>query len=488
MSEKLEKQIKSAFDNMLEGCQIIGFDWRYIYLNDSAARQGKKKKEELLGKTMMEMYPGIDKTDLFARLQRVMSERSSDYFENYFEFPDKTKGWFELRIEPFPEGIFILSLDITASKIAENKLRASEEKYKVLIENIPDVTWIADKNGNVIFISPHIKDIGGFTDKEIYEGGFAMTFGQIHEEDIARAHASYETLFINNEKIDDEFRFRKKDGSWAWLHLKSLNKYEKDGITYAIGLLSDVTGAREAKIKIKELDELKTKFIQIINHQMRTPLSVIRWTLENLISGARGEISDPILQNLQIISDTNSEIIKRLNDLLTALDIKEGRVAIQQRELSFEGLISGILGEFKKPASFKNISITYNSPAKSLPLIEADPEKLRDACQKIIENAVIYTENNGKINISLKQEGSKIKFEVMDSGIGIPAPEQKHVFTLFFRASNAFKMKPDASGVGLAISKYFIEQHGGSVEFVSVEGGGSRFWIELPIIKSLKQK
>src|SRR3990172_5289817 len=94
---------------MLEGCQIIGFDWRYIYVNDAAARQGRTKPEELLRRTMMEAYPGIEDTELFRVLRRCMEDRLPDNMENEFSFPDGTSGWFELRTQPVPEGIFILS-------------------------------------------------------------------------------------------------------------------------------------------------------------------------------------------------------------------------------------------------------------------------------------------------------------------------------------------------------------------------------------------
>lgn len=118
------ERYRSTLDNMLEGCQIIGFDWRYIYLNDAAAGHGRRAKHELIGRPMMEIYPGIEQTSLFAALQRCMLERTSNLMENEFTFPDGSSGWFELGIRPVPEGIFILSVDISERKRAE-KVQAS---------------------------------------------------------------------------------------------------------------------------------------------------------------------------------------------------------------------------------------------------------------------------------------------------------------------------------------------------------------------------
>ncbi len=118
-----EERYRSTLDSMLEGCQIIDFDWRYLYVNDAVAAHGRKAKVELLGRTMMEMYPGIENTTMFAALQRCMDKRIPQRMENEFTFPDGSRGWFELSIQPLPDGIFVLSLDITERKRAEETLK-----------------------------------------------------------------------------------------------------------------------------------------------------------------------------------------------------------------------------------------------------------------------------------------------------------------------------------------------------------------------------
>lgn len=116
-----QKGKETTLDNLMEGFQLIGFDWRYLYVNDAVVKHSKYKKEELLGHTMMEKYPGIEKTPMFDLLKICMKERTSDFFENEFTYPDNSKGWFELRIQPVPEGLFILSIDISERKKAEEE-------------------------------------------------------------------------------------------------------------------------------------------------------------------------------------------------------------------------------------------------------------------------------------------------------------------------------------------------------------------------------
>ncbi|MBI5965342.1 MAG: PAS domain-containing protein [Chloroflexi bacterium] len=129
-----EAKYRHTLDAMLEGCQIIGFDWRYLYLNDAAEKQNRRPREELLGKQYMDMWPGIEETEVFAVLRRSLEERLAQSIENKFTFPDGSQGWFELRIYPVPEGIVILSIDITERKHAEEQLVRYTEKLEEMVD------------------------------------------------------------------------------------------------------------------------------------------------------------------------------------------------------------------------------------------------------------------------------------------------------------------------------------------------------------------
>lgn len=137
----------STLDNLLEGFQLISFDWRYLYINETAAKHGKSSKEELLGHTMMEKYPGIEKTAMFKTLERCMYNRVSEQIENEFTHPDGTKGWFELRVEPVSGGLFILSLDISDRKNAQNKLLKLNESLEQII--LCRTAELVTKNKNI---------------------------------------------------------------------------------------------------------------------------------------------------------------------------------------------------------------------------------------------------------------------------------------------------------------------------------------------------
>jgi PAS domain S-box-containing protein len=130
--KEVENRLQISLDSMIEGCQIIDYDWRYVYVNEAAAKQGRKTKEELLGYTMMQVYPGIDRTEMFSHLRNCMTNRVPHQMDNEFTFPDGSKGWFKLHIDPVPGGVLILSMDITKNK----EIEAEIDKYRYRLEEV----------------------------------------------------------------------------------------------------------------------------------------------------------------------------------------------------------------------------------------------------------------------------------------------------------------------------------------------------------------
>jgi PAS domain S-box-containing protein len=151
-----------VLDYLSEGCQIIDSDFRYLYVNDTAAVHGRTTKDQLLGRNMMEAYPGIENTDMFILLRRCMEEHSPYQMENEFTFPDGSKSWFELRFDPIPEGVFILSMEITACKRIETELRRSNRALTVLSKCNQHLVRATDENRFMEDVCKIVVDKGGY--------------------------------------------------------------------------------------------------------------------------------------------------------------------------------------------------------------------------------------------------------------------------------------------------------------------------------------
>lgn len=237
----------------------------------------------------------------------------------------------------------------------------------------------------------------------------------------------------------------------------------------------------QTESRMRELDQLKNKFIQIVSHQLRTPLSAIRWNLELLLEQKRGELSLAQLEILRSAYSADIEIVSRIDDLMTALDIEESRLHLDVEKVDITEMIHSVCEERLQASALKRITYEIISPKEPLPILEVDTVKIGNVITRLIDNAIAYTQESGNIVIKYFSKEGRIRFEISDTGMGIPDIEKPHIFERFHRGWNAALMRPDASGLGLFISKSYIEAHNGAIGFTSVEKKGSTFWFELPI-------
>ena len=215
-------------DNLLEGCQIIDFDWRYCYLNDSAARHAQCPKETLLGYTMMERYPGVETTALFAMLQRCMAERTMANMENEFFYPDGSSAWFELKTAPVPTGLMIFSVDITARKQAEAAKRESAEWARLALNASNLGKWQYDLDTNIIHFDEQACQHYGFTQDTVT---LEMVLNQLHPDDAPclREEIAFMLDPAHEGRYVTEYRVVHPNGSVHWLAIQAQFYFRGEG-------------------------------------------------------------------------------------------------------------------------------------------------------------------------------------------------------------------------------------------------------------------
>ncbi|MGZ9225124.1 MAG: sensor domain-containing diguanylate cyclase [Anaerolineales bacterium] len=167
-----EQFFRSTLENMMEGCQIIGYDWRTLFINSSAEKHNRRPNKELLGNIYMDMWPGIESTDMFAALRLCMEERTPQRMLNEFTYPDGSLGWFEIGVQPVPDGIFILSSDITEHRRAEAELLKRERKLTTLFELLPVGISILDAERKVTYTNPALKRILDISEEGLLKGTY----------------------------------------------------------------------------------------------------------------------------------------------------------------------------------------------------------------------------------------------------------------------------------------------------------------------------
>jgi signal transduction histidine kinase len=237
----------------------------------------------------------------------------------------------------------------------------------------------------------------------------------------------------------------------------------------------------ETNSKLKNIDALKSEFVSIVAHQLRTPLAGIKWTLDMLISGDLGSLSAEQKTFLLKIHEGNERMIRFVNDLLSINRIEMGRLEYNFTSLNLQHVAESVLLDIYPLANKKQIEINFRGKGLKIPQVAADPEKIRVAFQNILENAVKYTPVGGHITMELRNRGNEVLTTISDDGIGMPKEEQKGVFNRFYRAPSAVKMQTEGSGLGLYLVKAIVEAHGGKVWFDSDKGKGTTFYFSIPV-------
>jgi len=230
----------------------------------------------------------------------------------------------------------------------------------------------------------------------------------------------------------------------------------------------------------KIVENMKTEFVSLAAHQLRTPLSIIKWSMSMLKKGDFGKLNKKQYKIVGNAFRGNERLISLVNDLLNVSRIEEGRYLYKVASADMKEVIELALADCKDEIIAKKIKVDVKE-ANSVPKIMIDVEKMKLAIENLIDNAVKYSREGGKIKVFLKSDGDNIHFEIQDFGMGIPESQQSKVFTKFFRGDNATKVNAVGTGLGLFLVQNIIEAHGGKIRFKSEENKGTSFYLSLPI-------
>ena len=356
--------------------------------------------------------------------------------------------------------------------------------YEAMIASVGDGLAVVDKGGKILMLNPAAAKMLKLSAQDVVGKDYIETVpaadndGQI----IPREKRSLNVVLSSGQSFTNHTAnyYVRSDGTKFPGAITTSPIIFDNNIIGAIITFRDITHE-------KEVDRMKTEFLSLASHQLRTPLSAIRWFVEILLSGDAGPLNREQREFLGNVDESTNRMVALINDLLNITRIESGRIIIDPKPTDLGKLIEGIMAEVKSKYLAKSQKIILSIHPK-LDKINVDPNLLRAVYLNLINNSIKYTPSGGEITIFISRKGDYILSQVTDNGVGIPQAEQKRVFQKFFRGRNIVKKVVEGTGLGLYLVKAIIESSNGKIYFKSEENKGTTFWFTVPASGILAKK
>ena len=357
--------------------------------------------------------------------------------------------------------------------LKKERQKTEEEKNKIsaIISNFVDPIIVLDNEHRLILINPSGTEIFNLSQRNLGEKIFkGADYSMKHF--IKKDELAYDIKISDDHSIEEIiFNQNNKKTTYKVISTQVKGKNQKSFGTMKI--FYNLT--RE-----KMIDELKSQFIKIAAHQLRTPLSAVKWAISLVLGGEMGKINEKQKEMLSKGFQSNEKMIHLINDLLYVSRIEEGQFGYSFEYDDFNKVLEEVLTSFNEQIKKQKINLTIKSLEKKLK-VYIDKNKISLVLDNLIKNAIEYTPKSGKIEINIETQKNNLKFRIKDNGVGIPKEDQEKIFSKFFRAENVLRIQTEGSGLGLFIAKNVIEKHGGNLSYNSQEGMGSEFIFTLPL-------
>ena len=352
----------------------------------------------------------------------------------------------------------------------EAEIESERDKVMAIVNNLVDGVIMLDHRGRVALMNPYAQRILRvqprlFMNKYIRTKQFDIELRPLVEFIVtATKEPVYQTTELTINEGDDHII----------LQATALQVTDSDGDNIgALVILRNIT-------KEKDLDQMKSDFISVAAHQLRTPLATLKWLFKMLLDGDGGVLTSKQQDLLSKGYTRNDEVIEIVNNLLDVSEIDDGRAPYKFTVAPLQDALKQVVDLAQVNAQRKNSTVVFTVP-KDLPPFKFDRQKIKMAFQNLLDNAVKYSGDSTKVEFTITVENDEVVCKVIDHGIGMSDETQSKLFTKFFRGREAQVKDPTGSGLGLYIVRNIIEKHGGSIEFRSTLSKGTIFTIRLPM-------
>ncbi|MGA7591012.1 MAG: response regulator, partial [Candidatus Sulfotelmatobacter sp.] len=478
---------------------IAGFDGYFKNLNPAWQKTLGFTEQELKAKPYVEFIHPDDRSATASEASRLENSEVTFAFENRYLCKDGSYKWISWNAVSAPEKKVICAVarDITERRLADEKLRETEERHRKLFDNNPHPTWVYDRETlQFLAVNRATVEKYGYSREEF----LAMTIKDIRSpeyvplllESVGAVRDGIEKFGIWKHLKKDQTEIDMEITSYAMnfagrhaevvvavdVTQRKRDEEEKRKVTEKLAASN-----RELELRNREVERatrMKSKFLASMSHELRTPLNAIVGFSDLLAEGTAGILNDKQKRFVNHIKQGSAHLLQLINDILDLSKIEAGQLELHSEEFLVEDALPEVLSTIAPLAMAKGIRVEQKMETNSL--VKADRVRFKQILYNLLSNAVKFTPNGGEINIACIDDRDFVSVSVTDTGIGIRPEDQKLVFEEFRQVEGTPDTAHQGTGLGLAITKRLVEQQGGRVSLESELGKGSRFTFTIPAV------
>jgi PAS domain S-box-containing protein len=481
---RTEFQFRTIAESNVIGIMQYRFDGTLVKVNDALLRMLGYTREEFEqgGLSWRDLTPP-EWEEADRKSQAILQSKGSvEAFEKEYIRKDGSRLPVYIGAANYQgardEGIAYI-LDISESKKAQSALRESEIQFRTLAENIPQLAWMADSDGSIFWYNNRWFEYTGTTLDEMRGWGWE----KVHHPDFVEAvKAKYHEQIVRQQVAwEDLFPLRGADGEYRWFLSRAVPIRDRHGdIVRWFGTNTDITLQREAEIALEQANRRKDEFLAMVAHELRNPLAPIT-TAAQLLAKA-GADRDIVRKYSEIITRQVRHMTDLVDDLLDVSRVTRGLVSIDKTELDIKDAIDSAIEQSRPLIEARHHRLSVRLVPEHAAVL-GDRTRLVQVLANLLNNAAKYTPMGGHIRLDMEVVTSSVCIHVADNGVGMDATFLPHVFDLFAQAKRTPDRAQGGLGLGLALVRSIVTQHGGSVTARSDgPGTGSTFTLSLPLL------
>ncbi|MEO8105191.1 MAG: ATP-binding protein [Candidatus Saccharibacteria bacterium] len=355
------------------------------------------------------------------------------------------------------------------------RLKEERAQAEALFSSLGDGAIATDEFGKITRINSVASALLGYEAHELIGEWFPKKIVAVTKkgEPISLIDRPITRAFLTGKPVNEKTFYQTKDGHHLPVSISVSPILLADKPLGAIQVFRDITLE-------EEIDRMKSEFISLASHQLRTPLSAIKTYTHMLADGYMGDVTPAQKKSLRTIISATNRMNELISTLLNITRIESGTIAIIPKNLHLEKAAEEVIKELNLAASEKSISLTLKKIGKVSTNVKTDNLIIKEVISNLISNAIKYTSDKGAVVVEVRGRLRDVLVSVADNGWGIPSTAHDQVFSKFFRATNILKRETTGTGLGLYLVRGLLERLGGTIWFESVEGKGTTFYFTLP--------